>query len=189
MLLSHNIPGIRILAIPVEGTTSRGPGRLAAERQAVARALAAAYPDNPAVSIGHNPDGSPFLQGIDNPPPISISHCRQLAVLAIGLPGMKIGIDCESRDRSAKLRRVASRYLSPVQMTQWGDDDDRLLTAWCIKEALYKAASLAATPLEDIPLPDLTYTTHPVTVNGRQYHIHTIPSPDINVRIIVAFSI
>lgn len=100
--------GIRIYAIELpDDTPRRGPGRMLAERAAVKHLLREAFPGDRAISIGHLPSGAPFLTYADDPegedacqrsdmPPISISHCTRMAVLAIGTPGMRLGIDCES---------------------------------------------------------------------------------------------
>lgn len=156
--------GIRIYAIELpDDTPRRGPGRMLAERAAVKHLLREAFPGDRAISIGHLPSGAPFLTYADDPegeddcrqsdmPSISISHCTRMAALAIGTPGMRLGIDCESGDRLASLQRTAPRFLSHHQMDQWGNYP-ATLWAWCIKEAAYKAAGQPGLALPWIPLP------------------------------------
>ena len=70
---------------------------------------------------------------------ISISHCKGYAAIGIGNTA-RIGIDIETP--RATLRRVTRKFLSEEEQKQF-TDDEALLTAWTMKEALYKAAGIA----------------------------------------------
>lgn len=110
-------------------------GQMAGQKLAVGRLVAEAL--GPKALLSHRHDGSPIIEGSDRE--ISVSHCAGLAALAVG-GCERIGVDIE-RPR-ATLRRVARKYLSEAEMTEWLTDED-LLRAWTIKEALYKAAGVA----------------------------------------------
>lgn len=90
----------------------------------------------PGCELGHDACGAPCLPG--NPgTSISISHSQSVAAVAVDARRY-IGIDTEEL-RAGQLERIKSRYLSPAEQADWTTPHD-LLTAWCIKEAAYKAA-------------------------------------------------
>ena len=190
--------GIRIFAVELPSSIpGRGPGRELAQRTAVKRLLREIFPHRPDIRIGHTPAGAPFLIGA-NPssplPPISISHSRGLAAIAVGEPGMRLGIDTETPDRVSQLTRVASRFLSPEQTDTWGSDAASLCWAWCIKEAAYKAASRPGLALAWIPLP-LEIPLNTVTPDGAieiagvSYHVLQVDtSPIDNALVMLVFS-
>lgn len=165
---------------PISESTSRR----AAEQEAVGRLLREAFPDLPGIAITHRPDGAPILvreDGSDAPstssaetaklPFISISHCRQAAVILIAPAGVRAGIDIEGLDRAGQLRRVARRFLlDGTQLT-----DLELVRVWTIKEALYKAALTPGLPLTEIP----AATSLPATIDllGSHYRLTDIPAP------------
>ncbi|MDE6283914.1 MAG: 4'-phosphopantetheinyl transferase superfamily protein [Muribaculaceae bacterium] len=184
-MLIYNRDDIKIYACALAlDTPGRCEGRLIAERKAVDSLVREALSDYPSVCIAHRPDGSPYLT--DRPentgktiyPAISVSHCRTMAAIILTPPSLSPGIDCETRDRSHTLLKVAARYLSPSQLKDWASSPERLLRAWCIKEAIYKALRIEGLPLADIPLPpadkaDATETT--VTMAGRSLTLITLP--------------
>ena len=104
------------------------PGR-EAERAAVAALVAEVFGDG--IILRHRADGSPYvaIDGVH----ISVSHCRTCAVLAVA--DRPVGVDVET-DRP-QLIRVAPRVMSPGEMECYSG---RLVEAWTLKEALYKAA-------------------------------------------------
>lgn len=114
-----------------------------AEKRVVAELVQEALGEG--VMIAHRHDGSPTVDipGIE----ISVSHCATCA--AIALSDRSIGIDVET-DRS-QLYRVAPRVLSPAEIDCYRD---RLVAAWTLKEALYKAAMTPGLDFRrDIQLP------------------------------------
>ena len=98
-----------------------------AEQEAVARILAAEFPDVP---TGRHPSGLPWIEGAY----ISIAHSRDTAVVAVS--DSPVGIDIEYP--RAQLARVATRFLSPAEQ-QACTTPAQLLSAWTAKEAAYKA--------------------------------------------------
>lgn len=141
---------IRIFTTEIDAARIAAIGRGGAEKEAVANLLREAFPDNPDVTIGHLPSGAPYLVGSDEV--ISISHCKGMAAVALAPAGVRLGIDCETPDRHRQLEKVKTRFLSPSQVAAW-EPFPQILHAWCIKEAVYKAALRPGLPLTDIPLP------------------------------------
>lgn len=122
---------------------------LAAERRTATGLIGEIFPGGGG-GYDHRSDGSPILEGA--PGSISVSHCRRCVAVAVDDAGGEIGVDVESADRGAQLRRVSGRFLGDGE-EQWGRSDARLLSAWSIKEALYKAARREGWALLSIPLP------------------------------------
>lgn len=195
--------GIKVYAceLPKE-TPERGPHRLSTERIAVRQLLREAFPDDPSLTISHYSSGAPYLcrqsddtttpnNNDDNLPSISISHCKQMATIAIAPSSMRIGIDCENGKRAQTLRKVADRFLSPEQHKQWLDFPQSLW-AWCIKEAAYKAALQPGLTLTDIPLPNKFPTDAPSTetsikINDIDYNIIKINVAIEDISLILIF--
>lgn len=99
-------------------------------------------------SLGHHDSGAPFLKGEGNQAPatgISLSHCRSGACIALGAITQQFGIDIE--DVSDKLARVAPKFINAREATFIGHD--MLLSAWTVKEAVYKAAGTPGLSLRD----------------------------------------
>ncbi len=133
-----------------------GESRRDAERRTVATLLSTHYGYE--VSVEHDGNGAPHIA--DCPDHISISHCRDMAVVAIAPE--PVGIDVETwRDQ---LLRVTHKFLSPSEQVMVGSDPELLLRAWTTKEAVYKLIQRPGTPLCDIPLtsPSLEIT-HPIS--------------------------
>lgn len=132
-------------------TFDRRENRAKAEKDAVDLLVCEAFGSD-AVKNNH-PDGSPFISLPDGSRiPVSISHCHTCAVLAVARNGKAIGIDAET-DRP-QLLRVASRVFSPDEIAAYAHLPHGLLTAWTIKEALYKAAATPGADMQaDIRLP------------------------------------
>lgn len=173
------------------------------ERAAVKKLLREIYPDIHDLRVGHYPHGAPFLTlpapdgttpglPLGEFPPISISHSRGLAAIALGEAGMRIGIDTETPDRSSQLLRVATRFLAPGQM-DWAKQAATLSWAWCIKEAAYKAAGILGLPLADIPLPmeiPLNTSTRDayLTIAGRQYTVMQVDTYPVTALLMLVFA-
>ncbi len=134
--------GMQLYATAIERTGSRR----AAETAAVKRLTAHAFGTD--AGLEHNPDGSPFIKG--SGAAISISHSQTHAFLAI-YHGQRIGLDAELPRQ--QLVRVAPKFLSAQELNLWHTIDD-LLTAWTIKESVYKAAGTPGLPLTAISLPE-----------------------------------
>lgn len=158
-------------------------GRRAAEKTAVSALLVEAFPDKPEIAVGHHPCGAPYL--LDNQKgeigkpknleqiPVSITHCSCAAALAIGKPGLRIGIDCETANRHRQLERVKQRILSPAQLPSWQSFPE-ILQAWGIKEALYKAVSRPGFALDAIPLP--ASLPGDVIIDSTTYRVLSLPT-------------
>lgn len=139
-------------------TPLSGESRRDAERRTVEKIVAGMI--GPEYIVAHRPDGSPYIQGSDIH--ISISHSRLMAAVALD-PARPVGVDIEE-SRPEQLSRVATRYLTDVELEQYRDD---LLRAWTRKEARYKyltSASYttdAAAPTADlrlISIPDTAFS-------------------------------
>jgi phosphopantetheinyl transferase len=89
--------------------------------------------------IARAEDGAPEIQGLDDPPLVSISHGHRAAVAVVGSVDA-LGIDlCDVVD-AARVRRVAVRFLHTDEIALVDRDDDRQWAAmWALKEAAAKA--------------------------------------------------
>lgn len=99
--------------------------------------------------VDHFPSGAPFLEGSDER--ISISHTKGLLVVAtlprtpeITLntfnPRSAMGIDAERADREQVLK-LRERFLNKEELAMIDAESvEANITAWTVKEALYKAA-------------------------------------------------
>lgn len=129
--------------------------RHAAETVAVAALVSECVRDGvlPAdAAISHRESGAPYIEG--TVASVSVSHCREFALLAVHAGGLPIGIDAESANRGGQLERVAAKFLSEEQASLCGGDRALMLRAWTVKEAVYKCAGVAGLPLRSIPLPE-----------------------------------
>lgn len=114
------------------------------ERKAVNRIVGRIWGSEAVVS--HRDDGSPFIAGVQCH--ISVSHSRHYAAIAWDvLPG--IGIDIEE-PRIAQLEKVADRFLATGERQAWSA---RLLEAWTLKEAAFKALRNGPADLREYILP------------------------------------
>lgn len=127
-----------------------GPEALSRRRERATVNMIVSEIFGPDASVEHAPDGSPRIAGIHNPPFISISHSARYAVIA-ACPTARVGIDIEHWRNS--LMKVASRFLTPAEAEVY-NSGRLLLSAWAIKEALYKVAETRpGRTLIDMPLP------------------------------------
>lgn len=113
--------------------------------------------------LTHAPDGTPLLEGYN----ISISHSRALAVVALDTE-RQVGIDAE--EMRPQLVRIKERYLSPAELDVF-TTGMQLLTAWTIKEAVYKIAGAGAVEFSTA----ITISPDMLTARclGRAYSIHS----------------
>ncbi len=86
--------------------------------------------------VTHDPHGAPHIAHYN----ISISHSRRLAAVALDAC-RPIGIDAE--EARPQLIKIKERFLSPQEQSVF-TEPHQLLTAWTIKEAVYKIAGAAA---------------------------------------------
>jgi len=87
--------------------------------------------------------GKPFLANIELPVKFNLSHCNNVAVLAVCLHD-DVGVDIESITRNRSQRNIASRYFHPQEITQLAQMDDTaynnyFFRLWTLKEAFFKA--------------------------------------------------
>lgn len=134
MIETLNLAGIEIYLTRFTPEET-GRGQIEAQKSAVSRLLTAIAGGKHQLS--HHDDGSPYIEGFGRE--ISISHCKGYAAIGIG-GSARIGIDIETP--RATLRRVTRKFLSEEERQRF-TDDDALLTAWTMKEALYKAVGIA----------------------------------------------
>lgn len=89
------------------------------------------------------PQGKPFLVNSTLPITFNLSHCNNIAVLAIALQD-EIGVDIESTTRNRGQRNIATRYFHPQEIAQLAALDDSqhntyFYRLWTLKEAFFKA--------------------------------------------------
>ena len=142
-------PEFRAVAYMAPEGESLCAGETDARKRELLREVLSA--DDEDVEIGHTPDGAPRLTVKFRSMPVSVSHSRRTLMIAISKNGGRLGIDTETPDRVEQLKRIACRFIGDGQ-EMWGEEH-RLLRAWTIKEALYKAAGIAGWALRAIPLP------------------------------------
>lgn len=160
--------------------------RRQSEQFVVAQLIHSYFGDS--AELHHHQSGAPYIvigshTYIDNGR-ISISHGAGVAALAISNDAA-IGIDVECwRDQ---LQHVASRFLRPEEMSI-ASNRQQLLTAWTIKEAVYKAAGLTNIELRDIhlPLPASPSTATIVKESGETMQFAIYSHGDGNMMITLA---
>ncbi len=77
--------------------------------------------------------GKPYLRG--NQVEVSLSHSFPYVAAVLDMT-KDVGIDLEQPKE--KLRRVAPRFLSEMELKDAGNDLRKMCILWCAKEALYK---------------------------------------------------
>lgn len=112
----------------------------------------------------HDPDGAPLLA--DGSMHISISHSPHYCAIATDT-SRRIGIDIEE-PRMEQLARVKRKFLTPEEL----NSDIDLLTAWTIKEAVFKAAATPALHLTAIDT--LTHEGFALLPDGRKFTVQTV---------------
>lgn len=130
------------------------------------------------VILRHTDDGAPFIDGAEHMH-ISISHSQTQAAVAIS-HNIPIGIDTETM--RPQLERVKDKYLSPAEQTEWNTLILKL-TAWCIKEAAYKAYGIPGIDfVNDIKI-DLNGN---VNVAGKTFTYTIVEQTPTQVTVLVA---
>lgn len=157
--------GISLWQTPVEAAPRTG-SRRAAEREAVGRLIRECF--GPKISLGHDPDGAPYLEPHLEGVWISISHSPTTAWLAVSTAG-PVGIDADLPRE--QLTRVAPRFLAP-QEADLSPDAGMLLDLWTAKEAVYKAALIPGLDMRRIVV-DKDLATLP---DGRKFRLHYLLS-------------
>jgi phosphopantetheinyl transferase len=76
------------------------------------------------IQVSNSETGMPFLtiQGIENPPTLSIAHSGEVAIAAVAAPGNPIGVDIESRTPHTDLHALAKRITSEIEYQRWFAD-------------------------------------------------------------------
>jgi len=135
------------ITIAIEPITANAAiSRRQAEKDTVARILARLLP--PGTTLNHTSDGAPFLEKCDTQ--ISISHSRSRAAVALN-PHGPIGIDIE--DNATRCARVIERVTTEAERALPSRVDP--LTAWTVKEAVFKAAGIPDLTIGEITvMPD-----------------------------------
>lgn len=117
-------------------------------------------------TLGHYVNGAPFIElksGAGKDIFISLSHCRTGACIAISEDVKNFGIDIE--EESEKLQRVKEKFINEAESKFI--NDEQLLLAWTIKEAVYKAAGVSGLSLrEDIKIKHITNSTDTTVVRS-----------------------
>jgi len=85
-------------------------------------------------TLGHRPDGAPYITPLyhGTTPAISISHCRTGACVALSTSGIRFGIDIE--DHSPRIARVISKFLTDSEYELLTSPDDGIFDAKHIAE-------------------------------------------------------
>lgn len=157
--------------IPEDDTASRRERETAAVRSLLDALLGSD------ALISHNENGAPYIAGHPEVS-LSITHSRRIAAVAIStMPDRIIGIDAE--EWRSQLVRVAPRVLSAEEMEEYSASEERLLAAWTMKEALFKAALAPGTDFaRDIKLP-IPFKNYVAAVNGSPVTIiYSAPLPE-----------
>lgn len=146
---------VTIFSTPIEAPDDASLSRRGARRREREAIEALAEVALNGASIEHYSDGAPYVEGHSGRY-ISVSHSGHLAVIA--LADIPVGVDVE--EARPTLLRIAPRFLSSGELLEYRGLD-RLLTAWTLKEAAYKALRPEA-PATAMPLPpaQLPYTIH-----------------------------
>ena len=163
--------GMRLVATAIRPADSRRE----AETAAVDRLIKYLFGSD--VKHTHRADGSPVIDGVGSE--ISVSHSRTHAFVATHTH-LRIGVDAEQPRN--QLMTVASKFMSAEELTT-PLSLDQLLTAWTIKEAVYKAAGTPGLSLTDIKLPIRNKMAS--TVSGRRFRLFTARTANHTVTVAI----
>lgn len=135
----------------------------------------------PDATYTHEADGAPLLHPHHEGVYISISHSRNMCVLATA--HSPIGADIESP--RVQLVRVADKFLSEreKQVLTGNLSARSLLPYWTAKEAVYKAARTPGLSLTEIEV-----TADSATARGHRYSLHYITPPTADSLIAIALA-
>ncbi len=144
-----------------------GDSRIKREKEAVDALIAEEF--GPEAIKSNLPSGEPVItiEGQTIRETFSISHCANLAVLAVNDNSTPVGVDVEQY--RSQLRRVMHKFLNPEENAFYNSDEG-LLKAWTLKEATYKAARTPGLALVDIHLP-LDAKSQIISANGSNFRI------------------
>lgn len=109
----------------------------------------------------HDADGRPSIAGFSGH--ISISHCRDEAILAVHTT-RPVGVDVETPRQP--LVTTAHKWLRHEELAMMHTADD-YLRAWTTKEAIYKASAMQPAGLLEIPLLNPGFTIMHIPAPGR----------------------
>lgn len=145
------------------------------QREKAAERLLLCHAFGRPVTLSHDKQGAPFVDGLDAN--ISISHTLRLVALAVDDDSI-IGVDAEQADRQQVLK-VRDKFLNTNEK-QFIDSDDMTahIVAWTAKESIIKAERNSALDWTD------GITLEPFAVDGcdadlmarcdeRRYRLHT----------------
>lgn len=114
-----------------------------AERAAVMKLVRCLFGDDAVYS--HDAQGAPMIEGCTEA--ISVAHGAGMAVVAVSR-ACAVGVDVECWRE--QLVRVKAKYVGDDDVCCSADEQERLLTLWTDKEAVYKAANAPGLALLDI---------------------------------------
>ncbi len=126
----------------------------------------------------HDVYGAPFIA--DSDVPISISHSKAFAAVGVAEPGIVFGIDVEAE--RVQLGRVSPRILSEREQAYYCASTRRMLEAWTMKEAVYKAAGIPGLEFaSEIKLPAEVSESPVVYVRGHEFVCRHFVLPEDNL--------
>lgn len=114
-----------------------------AERVAVMKLVRGLFGDDAVYS--HDAQGAPLIEGCTEA--ISVTHGAGMAVVAVSR-ACAVGVDVECWRE--QLVRVKAKYVRDDDVCGSATEQERLLTLWTDKEAVYKAAHAPGLALLDI---------------------------------------
>ena len=114
----------------------------------------------------------------------NLSHCRDLALIAVGADG-PLGIDIEPADRAGELIGYESSFCHPLEAERLPTDDSRptvLLDLWTAKESLLKALGTGFSVAPETVCLQVSADTIALNdehnpVNARQFRIERLRHP------------
>lgn len=103
-----------------------------------------------AIQISNDSNGMPqlYLDGMNEPPAISIAHTGDEAIAVVAAPGNSVGIDIETRVAHSNLPALAKRISSEPEYQLWfanateAEMAERFLQLWLAKEATAKCTGM-----------------------------------------------
>lgn len=114
-----------------------------AERAAVMKLVRCLFGDDAVYS--HDAQGAPMIEGCTEA--ISVAHGAGMAVVAVSRAS-SVGVDVECWRE--QLVRVKAKFVNDDDVCDSSTEQERLLTLWTDKEAVYKAAHAPGLALLDI---------------------------------------
>lgn len=122
--------------------------------------------------ITHDENGRPVLA--NDIRHISLSHTGDYVALAVGLN--MLGVDMEHNDRD--IRRFAERVFSHDETTL----TDNLISLWCAKESLYKAAGFKGVDFrKEIVIESVNGDNMTGLIRDRRFLMKTLVCPTLTI--------